>query len=186
MKSRAIQAAGLAAAFIFSSAHSQSWWKSHSPQTNQSSAQPQTPTPTENQPALQPQTPQSDPASTAPQESTHPQEPTVNAVQPKPASDVDKAECDAEVARAYPSYVWGPGLSKKRKDLFNACIQKRVDPQATQADRQSVDKVECDAEVAKTYPPYVYGPGLSKKRKDLFSACMTERGYPIQPDDKAH
>jgi hypothetical protein len=188
MRFRIIQLISLAAVLVFSSAYSQSWWKSHSPQVNQSTTQSQTPAPAENQ-ATTPkqQTLQSDQmeAPTTPQEAAQPQQPETNVVQPKPASDIDKTECDAEVARAYPPYVWGPGLNQKRKDLFNACIQQRTNPQANQANRQSIDKAECDAEVAKTYPPYVYGPGLSKKRKDLFSACMTERGHPSQPGEDA-
>jgi hypothetical protein len=36
-----------------------------------------------------------------------------------------KAECEAEVAKTYPINLWAPGLGKKRKELFAACMAKR-------------------------------------------------------------
>jgi hypothetical protein len=92
----------------------------------------------------------------------------------------DKVECEAQVAKAYPANLWAPGLSKKRKALFEACIAKRFDSD-TETDpeaRLAIDQAECDAEVATTYPANLYAPGLSRKRKELFAACMAQRGAP--------
>lgn len=86
---------------------------------------------------------------------------------------MNKAECDAEVARTYPVNLWAPGLSQKRKELFAACMERRANPQQMMsASSSSNKKIECDAEVARTYPVNLWAPGLSKKRKELFAACM--------------
>lgn len=89
---------------------------------------------------------------------------------------VNKAECDAEVAMAYPVNLWAPGLSKKREELFAACMSRRSDSTAQSGGSPSVDKAECDAVVAKAYPINLWAPGLGKKRKELFAACMAKRG----------
>jgi hypothetical protein len=88
------------------------------------------------------------------------------------AAAINKAECDAEVATAYPAYVWAPGLSKKRKELFAACMAKRSQSPTESSSPSSISKAECDAKVAKAYPAYVWAPGLTQKRKELFAACM--------------
>jgi hypothetical protein len=98
-------------------------------------------------------------------------------VDARTVTNVDKAECDAEVARTYPANLWAPGLGKKRQELFDACIQTRTAPPEKVAASSSVDKAQCDAEVARTYPVNLWAPGLGKKRQELFDACMTQRGH---------
>lgn len=87
---------------------------------------------------------------------------------------IDQARCDAEVAKAYAPNLYGPGIKKKRSDLFAACMARRADP--TSAGRTpAYDKAECEGEVATAYPLNLWGPGLKKKRDALFAACMAER-----------
>jgi hypothetical protein len=96
---------------------------------------------------------------------------------PSSSASLDKAECDAEVARTYPVNLWAPGLGKKRNELFAACMSRRAEPHRVMEDSPSVRKIECDAEVARSYPVNLWGPGLGKKREELFAACMAR---PIQ------
>ena len=145
--------------------------------------------------AAQPaQTAQQSASQPAPVEQISTSEPAA-AISDVSISSINKAECDAEVATAYPAYVWAPGLSQKRKELFAACMAKRsaqsapVAPVAqapasqaatttSNASSTSISKAECDAEVATTYPAYVWAPGLGQKRKELFAACMSKRSQP--------
>lgn len=87
-------------------------------------------------------------------------------------STIDRAECDAEAEKSYPSYVIGVG--KKRKELISLCLSKRSSPSSTKQS-EPADRVECEAEAAKVYPPQIWGVG--KKRKSQFSACMIKRGW---------
>ena len=87
----------------------------------------------------------------------------------------DKAECDAVVATAYPINLWAPGLSKKRQELFAACMVRRASTASTTNPSPPLGKAECDAKVATAYPINLWAPGLSQKRKELFAACMATK-----------
>ena len=87
------------------------------------------------------------------------------------SASFDKAECDAEVAKAYPVNLWAPGLGKKREELFAACMARGT-RQATVVGSSPANRAECDAEVARAYPVNLWAPGLGKKREELFAACM--------------
>jgi hypothetical protein len=98
------------------------------------------------------------------------------------SATINKAECDAEVGRAYPAYIWAPGLGKKREELFAACMAKAANaaqPGAATSNSPAIDKAECDAEVGQTYPAYIWAPGLNTKRKELFAACTAKRGRSV-------
>ena len=95
-----------------------------------------------------------------------------------PSPVIDKAECDAEVARTYPVNLWAPGLGKKRDELFAACMTRRSNSEDVLANSPPTGKVECDAEVARTYPVNLWAPGLKEKRQELFAACMARPNGP--------
>lgn len=97
---------------------------------------------------------------------------------------IDKAECDAEVARSYPVFLWAPGLGKKRVELFDACISKRSHPAEAANGSVSITKADCDAEVARTYPVNLWAPGLTKKRQELFAVCVARA--PTTPAKPSH